>query len=116
MGRRSLSEYLTDDASPLLPDGYWRHRPRSERLLLFRRLREQVPDLVVGESYRLGGSLRLAPGKELGAGERLKARLHSVFTDSPDPYCVFIENRRGVQYYFRVPLQDLIDKAAWAEA
>jgi hypothetical protein len=115
MARRSLTDYLRDDASPLLPDGYWRHRPRSERLLLFRRLREQVPDLVVGESYRLGGSLRLAPGRALGADERLKARLHSVFTDSADPYCVFIENRNGVQYYFRVPLQDLIDRAAWAE-
>ena len=111
MGRRSLSDYLRDDASPLLPDGYWRHRPPSERLLLFRRLRTQVPELVVGESYRLGGTLRLAPGRELGPGETLKATLHSVFTDSPDPYCVFIENRSGIQYYFRVPLQDLVDGA-----
>ena len=113
MGRRSLSDYLRDDASPLLPDGYWRHRPPSERHLLFRRLREGVPDLVVGESYRLGGRLRLAPGRRLGSGETLKARLHSVFTDSPDPYCVFIENRSGIQYYFRVPLQDLVDGAVW---
>jgi hypothetical protein len=72
-----------------------------------------VPDLVVGESYRLGGSLRLAPGRVLATSETLKARLHSVFTDSPGPYCVFIENRSGIQYYFRVPLQDLADKAVW---
>ena len=62
MGRRSLSDYLRDDASPLLPDGYWRHRPPGERLTLFRSLRDRVPDLAVGESYRLGGSLKLAPG------------------------------------------------------
>lgn len=111
MGRKSLSDYLKDDASPLLPDGYWRYRPPAERLQLFRRLREAVPDLIVGESYRLGGSLRLAPGRHLAKGETLKARLHSVFTDSPDPYCVFIETRGGIQYYFRVPLQDLIDQA-----
>jgi hypothetical protein len=115
MVRRSLSDYLKDDASPLLPDGYWRHRPPSERISLFRRLRGHVPDLVVGESYRLSGNLRLAPGRGLAPGETLKARLHSVFTDSPDPYCVFIENRSGIQYYFRVPLQDLADKAVRVE-
>jgi hypothetical protein len=110
MGRRSLSDYLRDDASPLLPDGYWRHRPPGERLTLFRSLRDRVPDLAVGESYRLGGSLKLAPGRSLASGETLKAQLHSVFTDSPDPYCVFIENRNGIQYYFRVPLRDLADE------
>ncbi len=115
MGRKSLSDYLRDDASPLLPDGYWRYRPPAERLQLFRRLRSEVPDLVIGESYRLGGSLRLAPGRVFGAGETLRARLHSVFTDSPDPYCVFVESRSGIQYYFRVPLQDLIDRAVWVE-
>ena len=115
MGRRTLGEYLSDDAAPLLPDGYWRHRPPSERLELFRRLRERVPDLVVGESYRLSGSLRLAPGRGLGAGETVKARLHSVFTDSPEPYCVFIESRSGIQYYFRVPLQELVDGAVRVE-
>jgi len=115
MGRRTLEDYLRDDAAPLLPDGYWRHRPPSERLLLFRSLREHVPHLVVSESYRLGGSLRLAPKRVLAAGETLKAHLHSVFTDSPEPYCVFIENRSGIQYYFRVPLQDLVDKAVWVK-
>jgi len=115
VGRRSLGDHLSDDAVPLLPDGYWRHRPPSERLALFRSLRGRLPDLVVGESYRLAGSLRLAPGRGLAAGETLKAQLHSVFTDSPDPYCVFIENRSGIQYYFRVPLRDLAEKTVWVE-
>ena len=104
MGRRSLGDHLSDDAVPLLPDGYWRHRPPSERLALFRSLRGRLP-----------GSLRLAPGRGLAAGETLKAQLHSVFTDSPDPYCVFIENRSGIQYYFRVPLRDLAEKTVWVE-
>jgi hypothetical protein len=115
LGARSLSDYLRDNAPPLLPDGYWRYRPASERVELFRRLRGLVPDLRVGEVYRLGGSLRLAPGHPAADDGRIKARLHSVFTDSPTPYCVFVESRGGIQYYFRVPLQDLADRVAWAE-
>ena len=46
MGRKSLSDYLKDDASPLLPDGYWRFRPPAERLQLFRRLRAAVEDAL----------------------------------------------------------------------
>ena len=115
MPGRKLSEFLGDDAPPLLPDGYWRFRPPDERVELFRRLRGSVPDLHVGELYRLRGRLRLAPGRPAGDGQGVRARLHSVFTDSRDPYCVFIENRSGIHYYFRVPLQDLADGEVRAE-
>jgi hypothetical protein len=112
---RRLRDLLADDAPPVLPGGYWRNRPVSERVQLFRRLRERVPDLEVGDEYRVAGRVRLAPGRTLAAGETLKARLHSVFTDTAQPYCVFIETRAEIEYYFRVSLQDLVEELVRVE-
>ena len=102
---RRLRDLLADDAPPVLPGGYWRNRPVSER----------VPDLEVGDEYRVAGRVRLAPGRTLAAGETLKARLHSVFTDTAQPYCVFIETRAEIEYYFRVSLQDLVEELVRVE-